>query len=130
MDLAIFGQMVLNGGTYGSERILSPLTVAEMTRNQIPGIPATLGQRKVPEGSYGYGWIVAGDEKWRYFSASIRTPGAVVHSGAGGINFYLDPAYDLVTVYMEVAMQISENLEPITWSFDHVHAALLSGIDD
>jgi CubicO group peptidase (beta-lactamase class C family) len=130
MDLAIFGQMILNGGSYGNERILSPVTVAEMTRNQIPGVPAILGQRTVAEGSYGYGWIVAADERWRYFSASIRTPGAFVHSGAGGINLHLDPAYDMVTVYMEVTMKISENLEPISWSFDHVHSALLSGIDE
>ncbi len=37
-DLAIFGQMFLNGGGYGRARILSRPAVAAMTRNQIPGI--------------------------------------------------------------------------------------------
>ncbi len=31
-DLAIFCQMILNGGEYGGARILSPLGVAAMTR--------------------------------------------------------------------------------------------------
>jgi len=34
-DLAIYCQMILNGGTYGGVRILSPLTVAEMTRPRV-----------------------------------------------------------------------------------------------
>jgi serine-type D-Ala-D-Ala carboxypeptidase len=61
-DLAIFGQMFLNGGTYGQARILSRPAVAAMTRNQIPGIASrilTLHR----EASYGYGWIVESSEK-------------------------------------------------------------------
>lgn len=42
MDLAIFGQMFLNRGSYGDVRILSPAAVAEMTRNQIPGISSQI----------------------------------------------------------------------------------------
>jgi serine-type D-Ala-D-Ala carboxypeptidase len=38
MDMAIFGQMFLNGGRYGDKRVLSRPAVTEMTRNQIPGI--------------------------------------------------------------------------------------------
>src|SRR5439155_1510856 len=40
MDMAVFGQMFLNRGVYGEARILSPPAVAQMTRNQIPGIGA------------------------------------------------------------------------------------------
>ena len=38
-DLAIFGQMFLNGGVYDGARVISPAAVTAMTRNQIPGIP-------------------------------------------------------------------------------------------
>ena len=38
MDMAIFGQMFSQSWSYGEVRILSPAAVAEMTRNQIPGI--------------------------------------------------------------------------------------------
>ncbi len=43
-DMAIFGQMFLNRGSYGDARILSPASVREMTRNQIPGISARRGR--------------------------------------------------------------------------------------
>jgi CubicO group peptidase (beta-lactamase class C family) len=74
--------------------------------------------------------MVAGDEKWRYFSPAISSPGAYVHSGAGGINLWIDPANELVVVYMEVTMKITENLEPVTWSFDYFHGVLISALDD
>ena len=34
-DLAIYCQMILNGGSYRGVRILAPLTVAEMTRPRL-----------------------------------------------------------------------------------------------
>ena len=34
-DLAVYSQMILNGGRYGTVRILSPLGVAEMTRPRL-----------------------------------------------------------------------------------------------
>lgn len=43
-DMAIFGQMFLNGGTYGEAQVLSRAAVAAMTRNQIPGIRAKYGE--------------------------------------------------------------------------------------
>src|ERR1043165_8651044 len=48
-DLAIYCQMILNGGTYGDVRILSPLTVAEMTR---PRVVASNGATR------GLGWDI------------------------------------------------------------------------
>ena len=49
MDMAVFGQMFLNRGIYGDTRILSPVTVAEMTRNQIPGISSHFADEYFPE---------------------------------------------------------------------------------
>src|SRR5260370_41411635 len=46
-DLAVFAQMLLNGGTYQDHRILSPLTVRLMTT-----------PREVPKGLRAYGWDV------------------------------------------------------------------------
>jgi CubicO group peptidase (beta-lactamase class C family) len=37
-DLAVFGQMFLNGGSYGQARVLSRPAIAAMTRNQTPGL--------------------------------------------------------------------------------------------
>ena len=66
MDMAIFGQMFLNRGTYGDSRILSPASVAEMTRNQIPGISAQYRGEFLPEASWGLGWNILGGKKSAY----------------------------------------------------------------
>src|SRR5262245_19796982 len=58
MDMTIFGQMFLNRGGYGEARILSPAAVAEMTRNQIPGISAQFRSEFFPEASWGFGWSI------------------------------------------------------------------------
>src|SRR5215470_17434571 len=55
MDMAIFGQMFLNRGRYGEVRMLSSAAVAEMTRNQIPGISAQERGEFFPEASWGFG---------------------------------------------------------------------------
>jgi CubicO group peptidase (beta-lactamase class C family) len=56
-DLARFGQMLLNGGTYGDTRILGRAAVAEMTRNQTMGVPVQALGISMKESSYGYGWL-------------------------------------------------------------------------
>ena len=55
MDLAVFGQTYLNEGIYGDVRILSPVTVKYMAKNQIPGIHAYKGKEFFPEASWGIG---------------------------------------------------------------------------
>ncbi|WP_440961681.1 serine hydrolase domain-containing protein [Paenibacillus nitricinens] len=53
MDLAVFGQMFLNGGIYNGVRFLSPVTVKEMTRNQIPGVSSQYRDEVFPEAYWG-----------------------------------------------------------------------------
>jgi serine-type D-Ala-D-Ala carboxypeptidase len=62
-DMAVFGQMFLNGGRYGDKRLLSRPTVLEMTRNQINGIGTVFFGTYIPEASWGYGWTVTSDIK-------------------------------------------------------------------
>ncbi|HEX8423187.1 MAG TPA: serine hydrolase domain-containing protein, partial [Pyrinomonadaceae bacterium] len=69
-DLAIFCQMILNGGEYGGRRVLSPLGVAAMTR---PRAVAEDGAAR------GLGWDIASS-----FSANrgdLFTPGSFGHTG-------------------------------------------------
>jgi hypothetical protein len=63
-DLAVFAQTFMNGGVYKGVRILSPVTVSEMTPNQVPGVPAQGWGGRMVEGSWGLGCIVQGEEKW------------------------------------------------------------------
>jgi CubicO group peptidase (beta-lactamase class C family) len=112
LDMAIFGQTFLNGGEYGGVRVLSPASVVEMTRNQIPGIGTTFYAKYYPEASWSYGWGIHGDNKWKYFDGTLHSPQTFHQSGIGGVYMWVDPVYEIVGVYFSVVMEMLP-------SFDH-----------
>lgn len=128
-DMAIFAQTFLNGGRYGKARILSPLAVTEMTRNQIPGVPARFFDRTIPEGGYGYGWMLRTWLCWPYF-CGLAPLDSYSHPGAGGNTFWIDPASETIQVVLEVCMDLSEILEPRGWIFDRFQSVVASAIED
>ncbi len=72
-DYAIFLQTFLNGGIYGTSRLLKPETVQLMTSRQTPaGGPG-----------YGYGWMIGED-------------GIYSHGGSDGTFAWVDPANDVI----------------------------------
>lgn len=88
-DLAIYCQMILNGGAYGGVRILSPLGVATMTRPR--AVNAEGGAR-------GLGWDIASS-----FSANrgdLFPPGSFGHTGFTGTSLWLDPASETFVVFL------------------------------
>jgi serine-type D-Ala-D-Ala carboxypeptidase len=97
-DLAIFGQMFLNGGAYGTERVLSPASVAAMTRNQIPGVGAKFLDLTFPEAAWGLGWSLHGSKTG--MCGGLYSPESFEHWGAGGLYFWVDPVYQLIGVYL------------------------------
>jgi CubicO group peptidase (beta-lactamase class C family) len=101
LDLARFGQMFLEGGQGGATRILSPVTIREMTRNQIPGTPAEYEGEYMGEASWGYGWGVKGHEKWLHRNSLMR-PETFWHSGGTGSVLWVDPVDQLVCVYCSI----------------------------
>jgi CubicO group peptidase (beta-lactamase class C family) len=126
-DIAIFGQTFLNGGTYGKTRLLSRPAVAAMTRNQIPGIGARTGDFFHREASYGYGWMVESNEKFKYWSVTLAPLGTFSHMGAGGCCLWIDPVNEIVGVYLEVTMRVTELLEH-RWNYDLFHDAVTSAV--
>ncbi|HYC11915.1 MAG TPA: serine hydrolase domain-containing protein [Nitrososphaerales archaeon] len=101
LGLAKFGQMFLNGGAYGPARILSPVTVTEMTRNQIPGVGATFFEEVFPEASWGYGWSIHGAKTGG--NGGLYSSRAFEHWGSGGIYVWVDPDLEIVGVYLSAA---------------------------
>ena len=92
-DIAVFAQMLLNGGTYGGARVLSRASVAAMTAPQVPpgarlywpffdpniGAPIEYPERG---GSYGYGlFLVTGDDRSMYWTGSLVGPRTFSHIG-------------------------------------------------
>jgi CubicO group peptidase (beta-lactamase class C family) len=101
LDLAIFGQMFLNRGCYGQARVLSPAAVAEMTRDQIPGISARSGEEYFADAGWGYGWGIHGNKKAER-DGSLHSPAAFDHVGTGGVHMWVDPTDDVVAVCLAV----------------------------
>jgi serine-type D-Ala-D-Ala carboxypeptidase len=128
-DMAIFGQMFLNRGCYGDVRILSPATVREMTRNQIPGISAEYFGEYFPEASWGLGWTACGDKK-SLDEGTLRSPATFSHTGAGGIQLWVDPDQELVGVYFSVVPKVdagNRHIWPVDLFMNAVTASLIDG---
>jgi len=88
-DLAVFCQMILNGGEYGGARILSPLGVEEMTR-----------PRQVTDegGARGLGWDV--NTTFSQNRGDLFPVGSFGHTGFTGTSLWLDPATETFVVFL------------------------------
>jgi uncharacterized protein YbbC (DUF1343 family) len=88
-DLAVFCQMLLNGGAYGNVRILSPMTIATMTQ---PHAVSESGAAR------GLGWDIATS-----FSANrgdLFPLGSFGHTGFTGTSIWIDPASDSFVIFL------------------------------
>ncbi len=129
MDMAIFGQMFLNRGRCGDTRVLSRPTVSEMTRNQIPGIGFKDQIGNFVEGSLGFGWLVHGNGKWKYYDGSLHSQESVSYSGSGGVYFWVDPSYVIVGIYFSVLLEIATTLIAKS-NFDLFQNTITAAISD
>ncbi len=112
MDIARFGQTILNGGTCGGQRLLSAASVREMTRNQIPeGIGEISFRGSAVQASYGYGWFVIGDQRWS-MNGSLLPIGTYSHSGFGGTALWVDSVNDVVGVFFSVGTWEGDGVMP------------------
>jgi len=88
-DLAIFCQMLLNGGAYNGLRLLSPLTIAAMTQ------PRAVSENGAARG---LGWDIA-----TTFSANkgdLFPLGSFGHTGFTGTSIWIDPASDSFVIFL------------------------------
>jgi uncharacterized protein YbbC (DUF1343 family)/CubicO group peptidase (beta-lactamase class C family) len=88
-DLAIYCQMILNGGRYQNVRILSPLTVAEMTRPRL----VTSGG-----GTRGLGWDI--NTTFSINRGELFPLGSFGHTGFTGTSIWIDPASEMFVVFL------------------------------
>jgi len=123
MDAAIFAQMFLNQGEYGGVRILSPVSVREMTRNHIPGVASEYRNEYFPEAYWGYGWGINGTKK---DGGDLFSAEAYSHWGAAGVFFVVDPVYELVSVYFTVERDLQKPFKNMYT--DYFNNVLLSAI--
>lgn len=115
-DYLRFCQMLLDGGALDGQRLLSPKTVELMGRNHLPGgadIPScalgTYAEAALYKGvgfGLGFSVLLATDEP-----ANTRTVGAFSWGGAASTFFWIDPAEELIGLFM--AQLVPSNAHPI-----------------
>jgi uncharacterized protein YbbC (DUF1343 family) len=88
-DLAIYCQMILNNGQYHGVRILSPLTVVEMTRPRV--VSATGGTR-------GLGWDI--NTSFSSNRGDLFPLGSFGHTGFTGTSIWIDPASQMYVIFL------------------------------
>jgi CubicO group peptidase (beta-lactamase class C family) len=100
-DIAVFLQMILNGGSYGGVRIVSPSTIRMMTADQTPQVTEATDTDPISNLLFthkGYGW-----ELWthRFSSGGMRlTSKSFGKAGGAGTFFWADPQRDLFGVIL------------------------------
>lgn len=93
-DLALFSQMMLNGGSLNGKRYLSPETVTLMATLQNGHMEPSghnTGQ------GYGLTWTVVKDAR---YSGLHRPVGAFGHGGAFGTDYWIDRDHNLIGIYL------------------------------
>jgi len=101
LDYARFLQMLLNGGAFAGQRVLSPETVAFMTSDHLGAIPPG-PSFYFPGDGYGFGLGFA----VRRAPGLAKHPGSVGNfdwSGAAGTLFWCDPKRDFFALWMAQA---------------------------
>ncbi|HEV7396022.1 MAG TPA: exo-beta-N-acetylmuramidase NamZ domain-containing protein [Pyrinomonadaceae bacterium] len=88
-DLSIYCQMILNGGQHHGVRILSPLTIAEMTR---PRLVADQGWTR------GLGWDI--NTSFSTNRGDLFPLGSFGHTGFTGTSVWIDPATDMFVIFL------------------------------
>lgn len=116
-DLAKFAQMFLIQGAYGGKTFLSRPAVHEMTHNQIPGLEAEIMGRSI-EASWGLGWMIQSDMRWRWSNGTLMPVGSYGHLGIGGHYFWVDPKNEIVGVYLSVCNERDFERNEHHWNID------------
>jgi beta-N-acetylhexosaminidase len=113
-DLAVFCQMVLNGGVYGHHRLLTRATISQFTATQaISGNARTLGwMMPTPNSSSG-----------RYFS-----PRSFGHLGYTGTSIWIDPDRRLFVILLTNRVYPTRENDKITAVRPAVHDAVLEAL--
>ena len=88
-DLARFCRMLIAGGTLGGVRLLSPVSVALMTR---PATPPELSQVR------GLGWDI--DSRFALNRGDLFPVGSFGHTGWTGTSLWIDPANRTYVVFL------------------------------
>ena len=127
-EYGAFAQMLLNNGRYGDARLLHPISIKQMTRNQIPGIGTDFYGHWHAEGAWGYGVNVIDTARWAWGDGSLVANGAFTHGGGGGCSFWVDTSLDLLGVYFCFCTARDQATQEMRWDFDLFQNMVTAGV--
>jgi CubicO group peptidase (beta-lactamase class C family) len=95
-DVAVIGQLLLDGGTYRGTRILSTEIVTRMRADANAGMPVAAGEHPGRTAAYGLGVVL--NQPW--FMGALASPGTFGHTGFTGTSLLVDPVRRAVVVLL------------------------------
>lgn len=95
-DIAVVGQMLLDGGSYHGTRILSESIVQRMLTNANNGLPAIDQERPYRTSAHGLGVVL--EQPW--FMGRLSSPQTFGHTGFSGTSLLVNPSRRLVVVLL------------------------------
>lgn len=110
IDLAVYAQMLLNGGRYAGKRILSPNSVRLMTSLQTSG----MNERR------GLGWLL--QSKAAISAGDLFSEKAFGHTGFTGTSLWVDPEDELVVVLL--SNRVHPSRERDVWEIQRLRAVV------
>jgi CubicO group peptidase (beta-lactamase class C family) len=116
-EVAVLGQMYLNGGSYGDVRVLSPETVTEMTRVQV----------NLEDNPRGLGWLQR-SEAWST-SGRLFGPHSYGHTGFTGTSLWVDPDRELVVVLLTNRVYYGRDPDGIVNFRPRLHDAVVEALE-
>lgn len=120
-DLAVFCQMLLNGGRFSQRRILSPVGIAAMTRAR-----AVRGDGA----ARALGWDVSSPNSGN--RGDLFPPGSFGHTGFTGTSIWIDPASGAFVIFLSnrVHPEGKGNVTPLRGQIASIVAASITSIDE
>lgn len=100
-DLAVFAQMLLNGGRYGTVRILEHATVQAMMTERVAGLGTTARRGLGPE-------MAA-----RFYHDAMTSPHSAGHTGFAGTSLVIDPHTDTIAILLTNRVHPSRDWAPV-----------------
>lgn len=116
-DLAVYAQMILNGGSYGGKRILKAGTIDlfEQRQNLPVGSSRALGWDTPYPGSF------AGD---------LASPRAIMHTGFTGTSVYIDSGRNAFIILLTNRVHPLRENDKIDSARPEIHTAILRTISE
>ncbi|HOE10623.1 MAG TPA: serine hydrolase domain-containing protein [bacterium] len=103
-DLAIFCQMLLNGGGYGDVRILQTETVGEMLTSQISTEAIERGSAFLQGKGQLIGWWSMGPTVAVTAHGGLPSQRAFGHTGFTGTSIWVDPEHNVIAILLTNAI--------------------------